>query len=183
MKRQKKERRMSWDLDMCQIDIGLSLHCALCVLFHWFLITRMRARMLSHLSHVWLFATLGVVALQAPLSMQEYWSGLPRPSPGDLTNQGLNLQRLKLLRCRWILYRWATREAPVTSLWECHYFPDLPVKLPRRWVKHLLKAIQLVKEGVVKFGPPSWPTKNASLSARFYSSGPKNTLPPRLGSH
>ena len=34
------------------------------------------------------FATLWTVAHQAPLSMgfsrQEYWSGLPRPPPGDL---------------------------------------------------------------------------------------------------
>ena len=40
------------------------------------------------LRHVWLFATLWTVACQAPLSMeffrQEYWSGLPFPSPGDL---------------------------------------------------------------------------------------------------
>ena len=39
------------------------------------------------LSHVWLFVTLWTVAHQAPLSMgfsrQEYWSGLPFPSPGD----------------------------------------------------------------------------------------------------
>ena len=37
------------------------------------------------LSHVQLFATLWTVAYQAPLSMgfsrQEYWSGLPFPSP------------------------------------------------------------------------------------------------------
>ena len=40
------------------------------------------------LSRVWLFATPGTVAYQAPPSMgfsrQEYWSGLPSPSPGDL---------------------------------------------------------------------------------------------------
>ena len=39
-------------------------------------------------SCVWLFATPWTVAYQAPLSMgfsgQEYWSGLPFPSPGDL---------------------------------------------------------------------------------------------------
>ena len=38
-------------------------------------------------------ATLWTVALQAPLSMgfsrQEYWSGLPFPSPGDLPNPGI----------------------------------------------------------------------------------------------
>ena len=41
-------------------------------------------------SHVWLFATPWTVAHQAPLSMefsrQEYWSGLPFPSPGALPN-------------------------------------------------------------------------------------------------
>ena len=45
------------------------------------------------LSCVWLFATPWIVACQAPLSMefsrQEYWSGLPFPSPGDLLNSGI----------------------------------------------------------------------------------------------
>ena len=45
------------------------------------------------LSHVQLFATPWTVSRQAPLSMvfsrQEYWSGLPFPSPGDLPNPGI----------------------------------------------------------------------------------------------
>ena len=45
------------------------------------------------LSRVRLFATPWVVAYQAPVSMgfsrQEYWSGLPFPSPEDLTNPGI----------------------------------------------------------------------------------------------
>ena len=45
------------------------------------------------LSCVWLFVTPWTVACQAPLSMglsrQEYWSGLPFPSPGDLSNPGI----------------------------------------------------------------------------------------------
>ena len=45
------------------------------------------------LSRVGLFATPWTVARQAPLSMgfsrQEYWSGLPFPSPGDLPNPGI----------------------------------------------------------------------------------------------
>ena len=45
------------------------------------------------LSRVWLFATPWTVAYQAPQSMgffrQEYWSGLPFPSPGDLPNPGI----------------------------------------------------------------------------------------------
>ena len=44
------------------------------------------------LSHVWLFETSWTVARQAPLSMgfprQEYWSGLPFPSPEDLPDPG-----------------------------------------------------------------------------------------------
>ena len=47
------------------------------------------------LSHIWLCAPLWTVAHQAPLSMgffrQEYWSGLPFPSAGDLPNQGASL--------------------------------------------------------------------------------------------
>ena len=45
------------------------------------------------LSRVRLFATPQTVAYQAPQSMefsrQEYWSGLPFPSPGDLPNPGI----------------------------------------------------------------------------------------------
>ena len=45
------------------------------------------------LSYVQLFATPWTVVYQAPPSMgffrQEYWSGLPFPSPGDLPNPGI----------------------------------------------------------------------------------------------
>ena len=48
---------------------------------------------LSPFSHVRLFATPWIVALQAPLSMgfsrQEYWSGFPCPPPGDLPDTGI----------------------------------------------------------------------------------------------
>ena len=44
-------------------------------------------------SHVRLFATPWTVARQAPLSVgfsrQEYWSGFPFPSPGDLPDPGI----------------------------------------------------------------------------------------------
>ena len=50
----------------------------------------MKAKLLSC---VRLFATAWTVAHQAPLSMefsrQEYWSGLPFPSPGDLLDPGI----------------------------------------------------------------------------------------------
>ena len=57
------------------------------------------------LSHVLLFVTAEIVSYQAPLSLefsrQEYWSGLPFPSPGHLPQPLINLD---LLQCRQILY-------------------------------------------------------------------------------
>ena len=48
---------------------------------------------MKSLSRVQLFATPWTIAYQAPPSMgfsrQEYWSGLPFPSPGDLPNPGI----------------------------------------------------------------------------------------------
>ena len=45
------------------------------------------------IGRVQLFATPWTVAYQAPpsigLSRQEYWSGLPFPSPGDLPKPGI----------------------------------------------------------------------------------------------
>ena len=50
-------------------------------------------RMLSCFSRAQLFVTLWTVARQASLPMgfsrQEYWSGLPFPSPGDLPHPGI----------------------------------------------------------------------------------------------
>ena len=52
----------------------------------------LRAKSLQS-SRIQLFATLGTVARQAPLSMefsrQEYWIGLPFPFPGDLSDPGI----------------------------------------------------------------------------------------------
>ena len=47
------------------------------------------------LNHVQLFVTPWTVSCQVPLSMgfsrQEYWSGLPFPSPEDLSDSGIKL--------------------------------------------------------------------------------------------
>ena len=55
---------------------------------------------MKSLSRVRLFATAWTVAHQAPLSMefsrQEYWSGLPFPSPGDLLDPGIEPGSLAL---------------------------------------------------------------------------------------
>ena len=71
----------------------------------YYKLTVMKVKVKS-LSHVRLFATPWTVAYQLPLSMgfsrQEYWSGLPFPSPEIFLTQGLNLG---LLHCRQTLYR------------------------------------------------------------------------------
>ena len=57
--------------------------------------TTICACMLSHFSHIQLFATLWAVGHQSPLFMefsrQEYWSGLICPVPGDLPDPGIKI--------------------------------------------------------------------------------------------
>ena len=57
------------------------------------------ACVLRHFSHVQLFLTPCTVPCRDPLSMgfprQEYWSGLPFPSPGDLSDSGVKPASLK----------------------------------------------------------------------------------------
>ena len=72
----------------------------------------------NSLSRVQLFATPWTVAYQAPLSMgfsrQEYWSGLPFPSPGDLPNPGIEPRSPVIVGRHFIV--WATREANSTDI-------------------------------------------------------------------
>ena len=88
------------------------------------------------LSSVWLFATPWTAAYQAPPSMgfsrQEYWSGVPSPSPHGLyspwnspgQNTGVGslslLQQIfptqGLLHCRWILYQLSYEGSPENIL-------------------------------------------------------------------
>ena len=74
--------------------------------------------MLSRFSSFQLFVTLWTVARQAPLSMglsrQEYWRGLPFPSPGDLPNLGFQTH-ISFIPCigRQVLYQLCHPE----SLW------------------------------------------------------------------
>ena len=64
------------------------------------------------LSHIQLFATPWTVTQQAPISMefsrQEYWSGLPFPSPGDVPDP--ETEPTSCISCvgRQIPYHWAT---------------------------------------------------------------------------
>ena len=88
--------------------------------------------------------TLGTVASQVPLSVgfprQEYWSGLPFPSPEDLPDLGI-----KAVSCigRWILYHWATWEALKRS---CAWLNALLWNLKNFWTMdpHFHFAIDLI---------------------------------------
>ena len=71
------------------------------------------------LSCVRLFATSWTIAHQAPLSKefsrQEYWNGLPFPTPGDLPNPGIKLCLFHLL------------------CWQADSLPAAPPEKPLRW--------------------------------------------------
>ena len=66
------------------------------------------------LSHVQRLTLCDSIALQAPLSMQfsrqEYWSGLPFPTPGDLSNLGI--EPMSLVH----LLHWQTDSLPLCPL-------------------------------------------------------------------
>ena len=91
---------------VCQGPQSRMAQCACCVL--------------SHFSRVRCFVTLWTVARQAPLSMgfsrQEYWSGLPFPTPGDLPDPGIKPASLRspALAGRFFTTN-ATWEAPVAG--------------------------------------------------------------------
>ena len=57
---------------------------------------KLKVLVAQSLSRVRLFATSWTVVSQAPPSMdfsrQEYWSGLPFPSPGNLSDSGIQLR-------------------------------------------------------------------------------------------
>ena len=83
---------------------------------------------LSHFGRIWLFATLWTVTHQAPLSMgfcsQEYWNGLPCPSPGVFSTEGSNSCLLFLLH------------------WQVDSLPPVPPGKPT----HLIHIVEKQKE-------------------------------------
>ena len=85
---------------------------------------------MSELSCTRLFATPWTVAHQIPVSMEssreEYWSGLPFPSPGIFPTQGLNpclLKRSPALAGRFFITS-TTWEADVPNICEVYLIPE-----------------------------------------------------------
>ena len=97
------------------------------------------ACMLSCFSHVRLFATLWIVAHQAPPSMefprQEYWSGLPFPSPVHACMLS-RFSCVQLCATPWT----ATHQAPLsTGFSRQEYWSGLPFPSLRDWMRYGLK--------------------------------------------
>ena len=79
----------------------------------------------SHFSLVWLFENPWTIAHQVPLSLgiprQEYWSGLPFPSPGDLPNPGIEAVSPALVGRFFFFFKWR-----IITLQYCGVFFFLP---------------------------------------------------------
>ena len=109
------------------------------------------------LSRVRLFETPWTVAYQAPQSMefsrQEYWSGLPLPSPGDLPNPGIK-PRSPALQAD------ALPSDPPgkhhTRIW--HHYWLFMLRIPSLWL------IYFVTEGLYLLVPLIYFTYNSATS-------------------
>ena len=102
---------------------------------------------LKSLSRVWLFATLWTVAYQAPLSIgfsrQEYWSGLPFPSPRILKVKVKSLSPVQLYAIPWTV---AHQASPSIGFYRQESWSGLPFPsagdLPNPGIKPGSPALQ-----------------------------------------
>ena len=97
------------------------------------------------LSHIQLCAALWIGGGQAPLPMefsrQEYWSGVPFPTPGDLSDPGTELASLVPLALagRFFITS-ATWEAPVHLSTDSKY---IRLNVGQFWVKNVARTLRL----------------------------------------
>ena len=100
------------------VCLGVGVIVGVCIYIY---LVMQFACVLSCFSHIQLFASLWTVACQVLLSMgfsrQEYWSGLPFPSPGDLPFPGFELKSLmSLALADWFL----PMQVASNTSWEVH---------------------------------------------------------------
>jgi len=104
------------------------------------------ACMLSKLQLCRLFATLWTVASQAALSMgfsrQEYWSGLPWPSPRDIPNPGTEPMSLTfpILAGGFFITNTIWKAPEISS---CETYENLEWYFPQIWGHLKMKEIGL----------------------------------------
>ena len=93
------------------------------------------------------------IILSMGFPRQEYWSGLPFPSPEDLSNPGMEPEspavQTSLLQCRWILYQRSQQGRPIPFLLQC---------------KALAVAVSLRDCGFPLEGPPLPPPMFLTLT-------------------
>ena len=87
------DHSVSWSLCVLVCSSSGLSYLGLCASWTWLTLSFPMLGKLKSLSHVQLLVTPLTVAHQAPPSMgfsrQEYWTGLPFPSPGDLPDPGI----------------------------------------------------------------------------------------------
>ena len=108
-------QRVGYDWDIFNIDQVQLISVFSLSIVHAFFVPKNPLKVkVKSFSHVQLFATSWTVVYQAPPSMgfsrQEYWSGLPFPSPGDLFNPGIE-PRSPALQADAFTF-WVTRGSP-----------------------------------------------------------------------
>ena len=112
------------------------------------------------LSHVQLFVTPWTITSQDPLIMgfsgQEYWSGSPSPSRGDLPNPGVESG---LLNCRQMLYH--LRHQGTVEVTDRSKGLDLVVEVPEELWREVPNIVQKV---VTK----TTPKKKKCKKAKWY---------------
>ena len=134
---------------------SLSLFMITSCLF-WFL--KEKEGKVKLLSHVWLFATPWTIAHQAPQSMgfsrQEYWNGLPFPSPEDLPNPGIKPTFPAFQADALQSEHWGSFLAPKCPLRCSHHF--IPTMIPATEATALQRSSLLT-------GPPGFPDYHKPL--------------------
>ena len=106
--------------------------------------------MLSHFGHAKLFVSVWTIARQAPLSMgfsrQEYWSGLPFPSPKDLSDPGIKLISLMFSAMAGRFFTW---EAPTIVYSQAKlnlsFHKTLVLPFPQFWSCGLKSSFRLLE--------------------------------------
>ena len=132
------------------------------------------------LSRVRLFVTPWTVAHQAPPSMgfsrQEYWSGLPFPSPGDLSDPGIEPRSPALQADTW------TSEPPGSP--KCHLAQFMYyVNWGRGWEKGLVIFLFVLKKNKLEFSGPWCVCVISAAQSCLILCGPMDCSPPGSSVH
>ena len=127
-----------------------------------------------------LFATSWTVACQSPLSMefprQEYWSGLPCPPTGDLTNPGIELPSLMSLALAGRFFTSSTICKAQESVWKWKWVTQSCLTLcnPTDCIVHGVLQARILEWVALPFSrgssQPRDPTQVSCIAGGFFTS-------------